>query len=125
MQWIYRHVELANTYQIISEVKMRDNRIVIGGIVFVVLIAGVLIVFLGGRNNTGGSDILSVPEVITQDGTSNIVQETAVDVAVSATVTVQSNQVVPTQRIGLEATDPGSVNLMTGNVQFIEAFAFW
>jgi len=98
---------------------------VIIGLVLVVLIAGVLIVFLGGSNNTEGSDILSAPELITEDITSNIVQDTAVDVAAPATVTVQSEQVVPTPRTGLEATDPGSVNLLTGNVQFVEAFAFW
>ncbi len=105
---------------------MKDNRIVIVGVVIAVLIAGVSIVFLVGRNNAGGSDILSVPEVITEgEGTSDVIQETAVVVAVTTTVTVQSEQVIPTPRTGLEATDPDSVNLLSGNVQFVEAFAFW
>ncbi len=45
---------------------MKDKRIVIVGVVIAVLIAGVSIVVLGGRNNAGGSDILSVPGVITE-----------------------------------------------------------
>ncbi len=105
---------------------MKDKRIVIVGVVIAVLIAGVSIVVLGERNIAGGSDILSVPEVITEgEVTSDVIQETAVDVARPATVTVQSEQVVPTPRTGLEATDPGSVNLLSGNVQLVEAFAFW
>ncbi len=104
---------------------MKDKRIVIVGIVIVVLIAGVSIVFLGGRSNIGEESTLSVPEVISEERSSDITQETAVDVPMPATVTVQSERIVPTPRTGLEATDPGSVNLLSGNVQFVEAFAFW
>lgn len=105
---------------------MEDNRIVIAGVVIAALIAGVSLVFLGGRNDAGVSDIVSVPEVITEgEGISDVIQETTAVVSVPATVTVQSEQVIPTPRTGLEATDPGSVNLLSGNVQFVEAFAFW
>ena len=105
---------------------MKDNRIVIVGVVIAVMLAGVLIVFLGGRNNAGESELFSVPEVSTEgEGTSGVIQETTVVVSAPATVTVQTEQVIPTPRTGLEATDPGSVNLLSGNVQFVEAFAFW
>lgn len=32
---------------------------------------------------------------------------------------------VPTARTGLESTDPGTVKLASGEIQLIEAFAFW
>ena len=32
---------------------------------------------------------------------------------------------VPTVRAGLESTDPASVNLISGNIQLVEVFAFW
>ncbi|MEE8356072.1 MAG: hypothetical protein V3R33_02080 [Anaerolineales bacterium] len=32
---------------------------------------------------------------------------------------------VTTVRAGLESTDPASVNLISGNIQLVEVFAFW
>lgn len=104
---------------------MRDNRIVIAGIVIVLLIIGVFIVFLGGGDNAGETSVVSVPEVNTGVETSVVVQETMPEVTTEATATNQSESVVPTPRTDLEATDPSSVNLLSGNVQFVEAFAFW
>ncbi|MCI0521052.1 MAG: hypothetical protein L0Z70_12465 [Chloroflexi bacterium] len=34
-------------------------------------------------------------------------------------------EVIATPRPGMEATDPATVNLASGEVQFIEFFAFW
>lgn len=36
-----------------------------------------------------------------------------------------SNDVQPTPRSGLEATDPSTVRLASGKLQFVEFFAFW
>ena len=47
------------------------------------------------------------------------------EVTAEATATNQSEPVVPTLRTDLEATDPSSVNLLSGGVQLVEAFAFW
>ena len=33
--------------------------------------------------------------------------------------------VAPAPKTGLVATDPNSVNLISGQVQLVEAFAFW
>ncbi len=104
---------------------MKEKRILITSLVIIVLIAGTLTLFLGGRNDAGGSNIVSVPDVITVEETSVVVQESTADVAIPATVTIQSEKVIPTPRAGLEATDPSSVNLLSGNVQLVEAFAFW
>lgn len=34
-------------------------------------------------------------------------------------------EVVPTARVGLQGTDPGTVNLASGDIQLVEFFAFW
>ena len=103
---------------------MRDNRIVIVGLVIIVLIAGVSFVVLGGKKDSGGQNIVSVPQVNTVE-VGSAIQEATYEIIVPATITVQSESVVPTPKTDFIATDPGSVNLVSGNVQFVEAFAFW
>ncbi len=103
---------------------MRDNRIVIVALVVLVLVGGVVFVFFGGRNNTETQTVSTVPDGNSVEETAPVIQETTV-VAAPATNTVESEPMVPTPRASMVATDPGSVNLVSGNVQFVEAFAFW
>ena len=104
---------------------MRDNRIVLVGIVVVLFISGVVIVFFGGQNSSDPQNVVSAPEIIINEATSPVVIEATSEVTETIAVTVQSELAIPTPRSGLEATDPSTVNLVSGNVQFVEAFAFW
>lgn len=49
------------------------------------------------------------------------------DISEYTDVQVESGQISirPTPRSGLEATDPTTVNLASGQVQMVEFFAFW
>lgn len=104
---------------------MRDNRILIVGIIVSVLIAGVVVIFLGGGDTSGEQEIISVSNVSSSEGSASGVKQPTSEMAVSASSTAQSEQLIPTPRSGFEATDPSTVNLVSGDVQFIEAFAFW
>ncbi len=55
-----------------------------------------------------------------------IVQPTATETVKLPTATESVVEVaVPTVRVGLSATSPGSVNLASGGLQLIEFFAYW
>ena len=97
------------------------------------IVAGVLLIAVSGLLAACSPGIASQNEVISP--TSGQVQPDNADIA--ATEVVQADQAdlpgdtenpappVPTARTGLESTDPGTVNLASGEIQLIEAFAFW
>jgi len=78
---------------------VKNNRILFAGVLVAILIAGGLIIFNIGRGSGETPQIVSSSEEI--------------------------NGQLPTARTGLEATDPGTVNLKSGSLQLVEAFAFW
>jgi len=104
---------------------MKDNRIILVGIVAVLVIAGVVIVFFGGRSSSGDQNIVSATDIITVAETDSTSQGSSTEVVEVNTSTSEPEQVVLTPKTELEATDPSTVNLVSGNVQFVEAFAFW
>ncbi len=111
---------------------MKDNRkiliLVVGGLLIFVIAA---IFVVGNRKQ--------VVEVITPDpiteassiessdtGDSGASDGSASEAAPEpAEATQEIAAAVPTVRAGLESTDPASVNLISGNIQLVEVFAFW
>jgi cytoskeletal protein RodZ len=52
-------------------------------------------------------------------------QDATEDVAVDQQESQDEEQLIPTARIGLVATNPEDVNLASGDIQLVEFFAFW
>ena len=98
-----------------------------------VMRAGILLIVVSGVAAACSPGIASQDEVIQLTPEAVLVQDTEVP----ATEVVQVGEgtpsgesestapPVPTARTGLESTDPGTVNLVSGEIQLIEAFAFW
>ncbi len=103
---------------------MRDNRIIIAGVIIVLLAAGVVIVFTGDRGATPAVQVVSTVEEQVVENTEVVVAPTT-NVSEPAPATETSEPVAPAPKAELSATDPGTVNLVSGNLQFVEAFAFW
>ena len=106
---------------------MREKNKILLVSVIAILVVGIAVVFVftGGRNDS--------ERAVTQPA---VVEEVAVvDTEITATEAQQSadptqsedveEQIIPTPRTGLESTDPATVSLATGEIQLIEAFAFW
>jgi hypothetical protein len=92
--------------------------------VVVVVLAGAIFIFVGGRRTS------NIPEVVVEP-TAAVVQDTVVVEQATATpqeedtATVESQPVVPTPRTGLEATDPSTIVYASGGLLFVEAFDFY
>jgi len=99
---------------------MRDNRtiIVIFG-VGVIVIGLVFFVLTGGK--TKNTDVVNVSEAPKSTNTTAAVD----DGSGPATATVESAAIAPDPKEGLEATDPGTVELASGDLLFVEAFDFY
>ena len=108
---------------------MKNNKIGVF-IIAAVLIAAVGFVFLT-RGNQSGSEQISqatvLEETVSMDQEEEaVVQPTEETDAVQATEEQPAaEEIVPTARVGLQATDPTTANLASGDLQLIEAFAFW
>ena len=100
---------------------MSDKRKIIIGAVIVIIILAVILVPIGIRNTGTPSEIGSVSGDSIAEST-KAVQENADNFTKE---TIEVGDVIPTVRPELSATDPSTVNLISGNVQFVEAFAFW
>ena len=111
---------------------MRENRkisILIGVAVFIIVLS---VVFVANRRDPVVKELATestretnsvetfVPENIKtievshKEGTTDTTEE-ILDAAVA----------IPTARTGLESTNPETVKLASGDIQFIELFAFW
>jgi len=100
---------------------MKDNIKIVFVLVVVVLLAGAFFINWGRRD----SDSITEPDVVVSPATqinTVVIQEEAES---TTEAMKDSAEPVPTPRTGMEASDPGSVNLISGKVQFVEAFAFW
>ena len=98
-----------------------------------VMIAGILLIAVSGAVAACSPVVASQNEAV--QPTSDEVRAANTDVP--GTEVVQAGEVtpsgdtespsasIPTARAGLEGTDPGTVNLASGEIQLIEAFAFW
>jgi hypothetical protein len=109
---------------------MKDKRkILIVGLVMIFVIAAIYVVVI---RRLSGEVVTS--ELVTEVGSvesSDTGNSDTGDVTVSeatpepAEATQEVVAVVPTVRAGLESTDPASLNLISGNIQLVEIFAFW
>jgi FtsZ-interacting cell division protein ZipA len=111
---------------------MKDNRkifiLIVGGLMIFVIAA----IFVVG-NRRQASEVM-IPEPVTEASSiesSDTGDSGASDGSASeatpepAEATQEIAAAVPTFRAGLESTDPASVNLISGNIQLVEVFAFW
>jgi hypothetical protein len=107
---------------------MRDNnKLMIGmiGALILFVIVTLFIVIPRGRNSNISNRVVDQPTDISEVVD---ITEQVIDVQQSADPTqseIGEEQIIPTPRTGLESTDPASVNLASGEIQLVEAFAFW
>ena len=110
---------------------MRDNRTTIIVILGVLVIFGVavFVVFSGNKTNATEQTAQFDKEMAAAD--TQVTDETITEVISTEDTSVEENVptaeevIMPTVKKDLEATDPGTVNLASGDVQLIEFFAFW
>jgi len=107
---------------------MRDNKKMVMVVVVLVLLVGIsAVVLFSGKGNE--SNVVSVPskENMVKETEAKVltVTETSEDEPESTEEAVMEEAPVPTPREGLESTDPSTVNLVSGEPQLVELFAFW
>ena len=102
---------------------MRDNRILIIGLVVVLLAVGVVIVFVVGRGPAQVAETIPEPTVAAAVPETEAPQE-AEQVATIPPTEGEVAQ-VPELKTELTATDPSTVSLASGGLQLVEVFAFW
>jgi hypothetical protein len=106
------------------EVQMKDSRIIVVGVIILVIIVGVVIVFVGGKGPE--SEVVNLPtEPVVQEEVSQVQEQPPTEVVVSVDPTATEEINAPAPKTELSATDPSSVNLSSGSLQLVEAFAFW
>jgi len=109
---------------------MKDNRkILIFGVLLIFVIAAIFVVVNrrpAGEVVTSGlvTEVGSVESFDTGNSDTGIITARE-ETPETAEATQEVVAVVPTVRAGLESTDPASVNLISGNIQLVEIFAFW
>lgn len=106
---------------------MRKNNKILILLIVVLLLAGVVFGYIFTGRNAGPDQIVDLvdPTVDVQVPATDI-PATEIQAASEPTqAEVVEEQVVPTPRSGLQATDPSTVNLASGQIQLVEAFAFW
>ncbi len=106
---------------------MRKNNKILTLIIVALLLAGVVFVYIVTGRSDGTEQIVdrSDPTVAVQIANTEI---PATDIQAAGEPTqaeVMEEQVVPTPRVGLQSTDPSTVNLASGQIQLVEVFAFW
>jgi len=105
---------------------MRENkRILIVIILAVLLIVAALTFVIMGRSEIQAQ--INSPEIVEEIAAVDTVIPTVENMQEAETPQAENEetQVEPTPRAGLEATDPATVNLASGDIQLIEVFAFW
>lgn len=104
---------------------MRQKFKLVTGLIVLVLILGVAIFFVVSGNR---SPELVVRQTETIGDDVSVTEVPAAEIQKSAEPTrddIVEELTVPTPRAGLESTNPASVNLASGDIQLVEAFAFW
>lgn len=106
---------------------MRENNKILLVSVIAVLLIGVAVVVFVTRGNNDSRSVVTQPAVVEEVAVADPeLESTEVQQTIEPTQSeVVEEQIVPTPRTGLESTDPATVNLATGEIQLIEAFAFW
>ncbi len=115
------------------EVKSR-NRGIIALLVIASLVLGIsgfLLLVNSSEEPLTGADVGELSQATNAIEPDNEAEITTTDLptieptteGISSTET--SERVEPTARVGLQGTDPETVNLASGDIQLIEFFAFW
>ncbi len=91
------------------------------------LLVGITVVVVGLGRNNALKEFATDPTVADEVSTEiTVIPATEADQATEATqAEITEAPVIPTARAGLESTDPATVNLNSGEIQLVEAFAFW
>ena len=106
---------------------MRNNNKTLIVIIVAILLVGITVVVVGLGRNDGPEQVVTNPAEVDEVSV-EYTEITATEVdqpAEAANAEVTEAPVLPTARAGLESTDPATVNLNTGEIQLVEAFAFW
>lgn len=107
---------------------MKNNKILIGVVVGVILI-GVVGYLLWPKGDVPATDLMDDSDVSQATSVANVPTDTVsvVEEPTEEAITEETptEVVVPTPRSEMVGTDPGSVNLASGDVQLVEIFAFW
>lgn len=110
-----------------------NNRGVIAFMVIGAIILGIigfLLLVNNGEEPLSNSDGI----VMSEETATAVVDLTDNPTAVSPTEEILIEEISPTEthqnveptaRVGLQSTDPGIVNLASGDIQLVEFFAFW
>ena len=106
---------------------MRKNNKLITLLVVAVLLAGTIFVYILNSKPDESELIVEqstqVNEIVLAD--TEVPVDEIQESAEPTPEAVVEEQVPPTPRAGLESTDPATVNLASGELQLVEAFAFW
>jgi hypothetical protein len=107
------------------------------GVIAVIIIAALVLALIGfvllvnsgeepvAESGQFESAAATVTSAATVEGSPSAAVPTEEVITEEVSPTVTMEQVEPTARVGLQATDPGLVNLASGDIQLVEFFAFW
>jgi flagellar basal body-associated protein FliL len=106
---------------------MRDKNKIISVLLIALLLIGIAVVFVvtgrSERTEQITDQSAQVEEIVNADTEVPIIE--VQEAAEITQETVVEAQTPPTPRVGLESTDPATVNLASGQLQLVEVFAFW
>ena len=106
---------------------MRENNKKLIIIIGAILLVGITVVWVTLAGSNSSEEIVTNPTVAEKVSMENTeIPATQTEQTVDAALDEDTEvSVIPTVRAGLESTDPSTVNLNSGDIQLVEAFAFW
>jgi len=110
---------------------MKDIRILVVIVAVLILVIGISAVLIVGRiKPTEGELADAIPvevssEEIPQKDKDAVVKTNEESTPGPAETILEDELIVPTARTGLTSTNPGVVDLASGELQLVEFFAFW
>ena len=106
---------------------MREKNKIVYILVLALLLVGIAVVFVitgrGEKPEQITEQISEVEEIVVSD-----TEVPVTDIQESSEPTAEvviEEESPPALKVGLESTDPATVNLASGQLQLVEAFAFW
>lgn len=110
---------------------MRNNRIILIIVVVLILILGISTFLIVGRTKVAKGELTNtIPAEVSSEELPPVKTESVVKTDEESTsgpteLVQEAELVVPAVRTELESTNPGEVNLTSGELQLVEFFAFW
>lgn len=105
---------------------MKENNKILIVLFTIILLVGIAAIFIVGGNKD--SKLAIAQTEVVKEVTAADTEMPAADDQPEVDPTqaeVVEEQILPTPRTGLSSTDPATVNLASGEIQLVEAFAFW